>query len=177
MDHSSSNNILVNVSGTASIPEALGIVSEGENGETVAEVQHQPEQEEQMAATPEKEGNFFEKEGSFFLPETVLTVLVGLIDKFGLTKEQFLGIYEEYERIKFIKGEVKTPSIQQQLQVVQEAATLTPTNPAPSVPVESTNSTDIMDTGEQDLQGQFWLLPMLTLVTSPLLTSQNRGSQ
>lgn len=153
MDHSSSNNILVNVSGTASIPEALAIVREGETGnDVVPEVQ--TEQEEQMAdpTPPQKEADFT-TEGSFFLPEAVLTVLVGLIDKFNLTKEQFLGIYEEYERIKFLKGEVKTPSIHQQLQVVQEAATLAPTtNPPPAV-VETT-STEIMDTGEQqDLQG------------------------
>lgn len=147
MDHTS-NNILVNVSGgSASIPVALGVSNEEEHTETGEEVPRQQEQDGQMAATPGKEG-------SFFLPENILTVLMGLIEKFSLTKEQFLAIYEEYERMKFLKSaDVKTPTIHQQLQVVQEAATLAPTPTTAGVSVDGASG-DMMETGEQDLQGK-----------------------
>ena len=144
MDHSS-NNILVSVDGTTSIPTALRVGNEEEQGDaTGGEIQPQ---EEQMATTPGKEG-------SFFLPENILSVLVGLIEKFDLTRDQFLAIYEEYERMKFLKsGEVKTPTtIHQQLQVVQEATTLTPNSNTAGVPVDS-SSGEMMDTAEQDLHG------------------------
>ncbi len=141
MDHSS-NNILVNVSGAATIPIALGVSDEGEHEENGGE--HHPEQEEQMAATPTKEDGLF-------LPENILSVLVGLIEKFNLTREQFIGIYEEYEKIKFLKSpEVKTQSIHQQLQVAQEASTLTPNPSTTTVTVEGTSGT-VIETGDQGL--------------------------
>ncbi len=143
MDHSS-NNILVNVSGTTSITTALPVGNEEEHGDTAEEIQRQ---EEQMASTPVKQG-------TFFLPENILSVLVGLIEKFDLTRDQFLGIYEEYERIKYLKsGEVKTPTIHQQLQIVQEATTLTPN----SNTVVDGDSGEMMDTGEQDLHGILYM--------------------
>ena len=144
MDHSA-NNILVNVSGTASIPSTLvseGINNEDQQTDPSEEVQRHRDQDEQMAATPGKDT-------SFFLPENVVSVLVGLIEKFSLTKDQFIAIYEEYERIKFLKSSgAKTPNLHQQLQVVQEASTLTPS----SVQVGG-SSGEMMETGETELQG------------------------
>ena len=141
MDHSS-NNILVNVSGAATIPVALGVNSEGEHEENGGDGLQQ--EEEQMAATPAKED-------SLFLPENILSVLVGLIEKFNLTREQFLGIYDEYEKIKFLKSpDVKTQSIHQQLQVAQEASTLTHSPSTTTVTVEGTTGT-IIETGDQGL--------------------------
>ena len=157
MDHGT-NNILVsvsNTSGASSVP--VGLVTAGKHtiGEETTRTQ-QDNEEDVMVDTPAVEGRDLEN----LRPENIVSVLMGLIERFSLTREHFMAVYEEYERQQQLKtrkmmevGKRKKGS-KEDLQVhVVQAATLARSLSESDVPVSETGDV-LMDTGDNELQGK-----------------------